>query len=332
MRTLGLRAAWPQSCGKTQLASYLAGALWRSWGVDFLGWVNAGSRASVLSGYAAAAAQLGLDHGGGAESVAARFAAWLAGTARPWLVVLDDLRDAADLNGLWPAGPAGRLLVTAAGSEVIPSGQAVTVPVSVFTQREAMGYLFDRLTTHPDQRSGAYDLVAGLGGEPTALAQASAVMAGSGTGVVITSGTSPSSGLRRSASRPPQRSPGLLSADYAEELLPGGGTWPLLVLAALLDSHGIPPAVLTAPAVPVDLPTLGTRPGCGRSRTGSCPRGWDAARQRIRRSARARRRWHREGHEPGRHPHPRQTPAVPDQHRHRRFTARALATSRSHAA
>ena len=84
--------------------------------------------------------------------------------------------------------------------------------------------------------------------------------------------------------------------------------------------------------VPVDLPTLGTRPGCGRSRTGSCPREWDAARQRIRRSARARRRWHREGHETGRHPHPRQTPAVPDQHRHRRFTARALATSRSHAA
>ena len=69
----------------------------------------------MLSGYAEAAAQLGLDHGGDAESVAARFAAWLAGTARPWLVVLDDLRDAADLDGLWPAGPAGRLLVTAAG-------------------------------------------------------------------------------------------------------------------------------------------------------------------------------------------------------------------------
>ena len=40
----------------------------------------------------------------------------------------------------------------------------------------------------------------------------------------------------------------MLSAEYAEELLPGGGTWPLLLLAALLDSHGIPAAVLTAPA------------------------------------------------------------------------------------
>ena len=32
------------------------------------------------------------------------------------------------------------------------------MPVPVFSQREAMGYLFDRLTTDPDQRSGAYDL------------------------------------------------------------------------------------------------------------------------------------------------------------------------------
>jgi len=71
--------------------------------------------------------------------------------------------------------------------------------------------------------------------------------------------------------------------------------------------------------------------GCGRSRTGSCPRGRDAARQRIRRSARSRRRWCR-GHAPGRHPHPRQAPAVPDQHRHWRFTARVPITSRSHVA
>ena len=254
----GPSGGWLQSCGKTQLASYLAGILWQSRGVDFLAWVNAGSRASVLSGYAGAAAQLGLDHGGGAESVAARFAAWLAGTARPWLVVLDDLRDAADLDGLWPAGPAGRLLVTAAGSEVVPSGQAVTVPVPVFTQREAMGYLFDRLTTDPDQRSGAYDLVAGLGGEPAALAQASAVMAGSGTGCRDYQRYFAQQRAAAAGEPPAAAVTWLLSADYAEELLPGGGTWPLLVLAALLDSHGIPPAVLTAPATCKYLAGTGT--------------------------------------------------------------------------
>ena len=66
--------------------------------------MTATSRASILSGYAQAAAELGLDHERDAEVVAARFLAWLDGTARPWLVVLDDLRDAADLDGLWPGG------------------------------------------------------------------------------------------------------------------------------------------------------------------------------------------------------------------------------------
>jgi hypothetical protein len=60
--------------------------------------VNASGRTSVLSGYAEVAAGLGLDDGGDAEPVAARFAAWLTGTARPWFLVLDDLRDAADLD------------------------------------------------------------------------------------------------------------------------------------------------------------------------------------------------------------------------------------------
>ena len=91
---------WPGSCGKTQLAAGLAGSLWQSRTVGLLAWVTAASRASILSGYAQAAAQLGLDHGRDAESVAARFTAWLDGTSRPWLVVLDDLRDAADLEGL----------------------------------------------------------------------------------------------------------------------------------------------------------------------------------------------------------------------------------------
>src|SRR5581483_5145091 len=41
---------WPESPGKTQLACYLAGSLWRSRGVDLLAWVAATSRAAVLSG------------------------------------------------------------------------------------------------------------------------------------------------------------------------------------------------------------------------------------------------------------------------------------------
>jgi tetratricopeptide (TPR) repeat protein len=245
--------AWPGSAGKTQLASWLADSLWRSQDVDFLAWVTAASRASVLSGYVQAAAQLGLDDGGDAQVVAARFLAWLGGTARPWLVVLDDLRDAADLDGLWPGGPAGRVLITAVDAAEAADGQrAVVVPVPAFSPREAMAYLFDRLATDPEQRSGAYDLAADLGGEPAALAQATAVMTSSGTGCREYQHRFLRQRARLMAA--PRREPPAamttwtLSADYAEEMLPGGGTWPLLVLAALLDSHGIPQAALTAPA------------------------------------------------------------------------------------
>lgn len=50
----------------------------QSHGVELLAWMNASDRAAVLSGYAEAAARLGLDHGGDASPVAARLLAWLA--------------------------------------------------------------------------------------------------------------------------------------------------------------------------------------------------------------------------------------------------------------
>ena len=76
--------------------------------VDLLVWVVATSRASVLSGYVeAAVTAMGTDPADNAESVAARFLSWLSETSRPWLVVLDDLSDEADLEGLWPDGAGG---------------------------------------------------------------------------------------------------------------------------------------------------------------------------------------------------------------------------------
>lgn len=236
-------AGWLRSCGKTQLAVSLADALWRSREIELLAWVPGQDRASVLSGYAEAAARLGLDDGGDAGQVAARFLGWLDSTAQPWLVVLDDVRDAADLDGLLPGGPAGRVLVTAADAGAVPGARQVTVPA--FSLREAMAYLFDRLTTNPDQRNGAYDLAEDLGGEPAALAHAGAVMKGSDTGCRAYQGhfARHQERLRAAAAVT-----WMLSAEYAEELLPGGGTWPLLVLIGLLDCHGIPLTVLTGPA------------------------------------------------------------------------------------
>ncbi len=110
---------WPGSSGKTQLARHFAESLWRSAGVDLLTWVVASSRASVLTGLVQAAAAMGAGDAGDAESVAARFVDWLGQTSRPWLVVLDDLCDAADLRGLWPTGPTGRVLITTANPATV---------------------------------------------------------------------------------------------------------------------------------------------------------------------------------------------------------------------
>ena len=96
---------WLGACGKTQIAVIIAESLWRSAGIDALIWISASNRASVLSGYVqASAAAFGIDPAGTAESVAARLLSWLSATDQPWLVVLDDLQEPNDLDGLWPEG------------------------------------------------------------------------------------------------------------------------------------------------------------------------------------------------------------------------------------
>ena len=127
---------WQSATGRTQLAVYAAQSLRWPGGLDLVAWVTAASRATILSGYAEAALRPGLDQSGG-EAAAARFAAWLWSTQRPWLVVLDDLRYRADLEGLWPAGAAGRLLITAADPETAGDGVEV-LPVGCLTPREAL--------------------------------------------------------------------------------------------------------------------------------------------------------------------------------------------------
>ena len=167
-----------EACGKTQLAAFLAGHLWRRGQVKLLAWVDASSRASVLSGYVEAAAAVGIDPAGPAGDVAARFTGWMAQTALPWLVVLDDLRDAADLDGLWPGGLAGRVLVTTPDADAVTSQpRAQVMPVAALSTREATNYLMNRLADDPDQRNGAIDLAITLGGDPCALTHAGALIA-----------------------------------------------------------------------------------------------------------------------------------------------------------
>jgi len=246
---------WRESCGKTQLAVSLAQSLWQAGAVDLVIWLTATTRASVLSGYASAAAAVGSQFTGTADVVTARFLSWLRETDRPWLVVLDDLTVAvAQDDGFpWPSGPAGRVLVTTAEPGSLFGRGARVIPVGPFSRRESLTYLIGRLTTDLDQRQGAIDLIGDLDGEPLALAQASSVIASSeltchdyrehfayrrdqassaGAG-----GGSPAAGAITWS----------LSVDHADLLSPGTAQ-SLLVLTALLDGNAIPRSVLTTGA------------------------------------------------------------------------------------
>ena len=246
---------WLGACGKTQLAVSLAESLWQSGAINALIWIAATSRAAVLSAYAQAyMAGTGIEPAGTAESVAARFVSWLGTTSQPWLVVLDDLQDPADLDGLWPEGPEGRLLVTSRQSTLVSGRPGMrVVPVEFFSVREALSYLTGRLSADPVQRNGAIELIEDLGREPLALAQAVSVVANSTLTcrdyreyfahrwqqVGVVAGEAGSAAMVTWT----------LSVGQAESLLPGESVRLMLVIVALLDGHGIPGAIFDTPAV-----------------------------------------------------------------------------------
>ena len=260
---------WLRSSGKTQLAAAFAESLWQSGGVDLLVWIEATSRASVLSGYAAAtAAVTGRDQASSCESVAAQFLSWLGETSRSWLVVLDDLSGPANLESLWPAGPAGRVLVTSAEEAAVPSGMRI-VPLGPFSLREAISYLSGRLAADPDKRHGVIELAQDLDLEPVALTQASAVIANTPLScreyrAQFMHGRDQ---LAESSSARPSAAAvtWTFSLGRADQLAPGRSAQLLLALTALLDGHGIPETILTAPAADDFLAGDGNLPANGET-------------------------------------------------------------------
>lgn len=244
---------WPGSCGKTQLAVHLAESLWQAHELDLLIWVTATSRATVLSAYAAAAAAIGISLAGDAEAVSARFAGWLAETSRKWLVVLDGLNAPADIDGLWPAGPAGRTLVTTAEpAAAFEQERLLALPITGFSRREALGFLLGRLTEDRGQRTGAIDLADLLGTEPLALAAASAVLDCSN--MSCRDYLDLFARKRDQLASACQGRPAAaaiswpLSVEQAYRLLPGGPVQPMLILAAVLDGNWMPGTIFATAA------------------------------------------------------------------------------------
>jgi tetratricopeptide (TPR) repeat protein len=247
--------------GKTQLAVEFTHALRNDRAADVLVWITAATREAIVAGFAQAASAVGGgDPDADALAAAGRFTAWLARTERRWALVLDDLADLADLDGLWPAGPNGQIVITTrlpgaafgAGAHAAASGLRIA-PVGGFSRREALSYLSSTLTDYADQRIEALDLAEDLDGLPIGLTQAVAVM---NANRLSCQEYRAQFGDRRAymSGRPVEGvSPAVLAtwslaAECAHQLAPPGLAWPSLALTAVLDPHGIPGAVLTSPA------------------------------------------------------------------------------------
>jgi tetratricopeptide (TPR) repeat protein len=239
--------------GKTQLAVEFAHAMWNGRLVEVLVWVTATNAEAVLTGFAQAASMVDAGLASeGAEVAAARFVSWLTQTERPWALIIDDLNDLADLQHLWPGGASGRTLITTRlPAESFETMDIRVVPVPGLNRREALSYLSSRLTDHPDQRIEALDLGEDLAGLPLALGQATAVINARQQGcreyrATLAERRKHMSGVDGASDT--VLAAWSLAAECAHELPPGGLAWPTLVLAAMMDHHGIPGAVMTSPS------------------------------------------------------------------------------------
>ena len=248
--------------GKTQLAAAFARTLWSGRAVETLAWVNATSREGIVSGFAQAARAVGAsDADASADAAAEAFLAWLAHTRRPWALIMDDLGDLADVEDLWPSGPAGQVVITARlpgtafGHVPLPgrAGRPRLAPVGGFSRRESLSYLTVRLTEHAGQRIEAPDLGEDLDGLPLAMAQAAAVMSVTGLSCPdyrarLSERREHMAGVPVEGVSPAVLATWSLAAECAHQLPPAGLAWPALALAAMFDPHGIPGTVLTSPA------------------------------------------------------------------------------------
>jgi tetratricopeptide (TPR) repeat protein len=241
--------------GKTQMAAAVTRELYRDHGVELVVWVAAASLDAVLCSYAQALRDVGGRAATqSAEQAASRFVAWLAVADRPWVVVLDDLREGAVPDGLWPSGPAGRVLVTSSHPDAAAGAASRRiVPVGPFSPREAMSYLSAHLQTDTALRTGALELTRDLGFWPLALGQAAAVMTANGIGCREYHSRLSEYQLRRADSGGAGDLRDLvptwsLAVRTADRPSPAGLASRALSLVSLLAPHGIPGVVLTSPA------------------------------------------------------------------------------------
>ncbi|HEX4833691.1 MAG TPA: tetratricopeptide repeat protein [Trebonia sp.] len=244
-----------EGIGKTQLALGFAHAAWNAGAVDLLVWVPASSRESVIASYAQAAGELDADNPGEiADAAAKRFLGWLSRTRRRWALILDDLQAPADLEGLWPRGSTGQVVVTTRLPESeLRAPERTVVGIEPYSRREGLAYLNARLTGYPDQRIECLDLAEDLGGVPISLSLAAAqIMDADITArdyrARYTERQQATAGAAIEGCSASLLANWSLAVEQAQQSAPDGLAWPTLAFTALLAGNGIPAAVLTSPA------------------------------------------------------------------------------------
>jgi tetratricopeptide (TPR) repeat protein len=242
--------------GKTSLASAVAYECHDNQAAHLVLWVTATGQDAVITGYAQALRDLGEGRypDEGPEHAADRFLDLLKRTDRPWLVVLDEVADPAALDGLWPAGPAGRVLVATQYPDAVTAGHGVrAAELGVFSPREALTYLFASVNLDASQRAGALELATELGFSPVALRHAAACL--SSTELDCRRYHSHVTERRQLAAQAFPDGLGStvaatwsLSRELADHLPPQGLAGRALALISMLTPHGIPYRVLSSEA------------------------------------------------------------------------------------
>ncbi|MFD9440883.1 FxSxx-COOH system tetratricopeptide repeat protein [Streptomyces sp. NPDC060001] len=255
--------------GKTQLAAAYARDAWKDGRLDLVVWINANTRAGIVTVYAEAAAELLGADAGTPEHAADAFLAWLEPKSQPypsrWLVVLDDVSHPDDLRHLWPpSSPHGTTVVTTRRRDAALSGDGRRmVGIGLFQPDEALTYLSRALAAHgrAEPAEQLTHLAGDLGRLPLALSQGAAFMVDSGLDAagyrdLLADGARnltellPEPGTLPDDQHAPVAAAWALSIDQASALRPDGLARPMLQLTAMLDANGIPTSVLTsAPAL-----------------------------------------------------------------------------------
>ena len=255
--------------GKTQLAAQYAREVWRDPTLDLAVWVSARTTDSVISSYARGAERLLGADPTDPEQAARQLMEWLATTAHPWLIVLDDVQTPADIGQWWPEPTeSGQVIVTTRyRGEAVSRPDQQLIEVDTYTDSEALLFLRGKLANHPRLFAGSDEpdnqlmgLAADLGQLPLALAHATAFMINSNETV---------QGYRRRFAQQRTRLTDLfprrreipdgyqdtvdvtwaISLELAEELAPSGVSWPVMLVVSLLDPTGIPAAMFTTEAL-----------------------------------------------------------------------------------